>query len=202
MRNVQDCLREADIDKLISCYIEQYPVYLKQICLDHIYDDVRTVKELVEQFRAELRQYIERLCSMDVQVSLDGKDYILFAHKHLGNWYEEPLYSLVCIQELMEKGVAANTYSCITDKQAMIMGYYVSEAGYKSKTISFNGLLEWDVSNVTDMSYMFYKTGVYYGAIKNPLNLSSWNDKVGNVTNYNNFNTNITNEVIAPTWVN
>jgi hypothetical protein len=59
-------------------------------------------------------------------------------------------------------------------------------------------LSNWDVSNVTDMSYMFSYTALNYKSWS--MDLSNWN--VSKVTVYEGFNNNSEKKITSPTWVN
>ena len=130
MKTVQDYFKEADTDKLINYYLYEHPVKV-----DEISDENKRIIDVKSHVRTVLREYIERLCSMNIETSEDGKEYILFAHKMQRDGVEDDSYSLVCLQELKEKGVEAETYSYIFDRQAKIMGFQVSDTAYTQKNL-------------------------------------------------------------------
>lgn len=134
MKNVQQYLKEADSEKLINEYLYVYP-----IDVNHVFDETMSVKELKDLVKNNLRKYIERLQTMEIEPSKNGKEYALFAHKVYKEGYADEAYSLVCLQELLEKGDQAETYAYEFTKQAEIMGFFVSDADYTQKNI--DGLL-------------------------------------------------------------
>ena len=68
-------------------------------------------------------------------------------------------------------------------------------AGRKATTWNIGNISGWDTSNVTNMQWMFRYAGV---DAEFSLDLSVWN--VCNVTDYTDFNTDVTDKVIAPNW--
>ena len=64
-----------------------------------------------------------------------------------------------------------------------------------SKQFSLGDLSKWNTSNVTDMSYMFRKTGY---EVKMKLDVSNWN--VRNVTSYDGFNKYMKESILEPKW--
>ena len=130
MKTVQEYFREADADRLVSYYLYKHPIKLEDIS-----DENQKVSEVKNHIRTMLKEYIERLCTMNIEVNEDGKEYVLFVHKMQQEGVEEDSCSLVCLQELKDKGIAAETYSYIFDRQAKIMGFKVSDAAYTQKNL-------------------------------------------------------------------
>ena len=130
MKTVQEYFRQADTEKLIRYYLYEHPVKI-----DDITDETRRIADVKEFVRKVLREYIERLCSLDIESSEDGKEYILFVHKMQKEGIADDTYSLVCLQELAENGVEAQTYAYNFDHQAKIMGFKVSDAAYTQKNL-------------------------------------------------------------------
>ena len=122
--------KKSRSDQLINYYLYKYPVVL-----DDISDEHQKISKVKNHIRTVLKEYIERLCSMNIEVNEDGKEYVLFVHKMQQDGVEEDTCSLVCQQELQDKGVAAETYSYVFDRQAKIMGFKVSDAAYTQKNI-------------------------------------------------------------------
>lgn len=122
--------KKSRSDQLINYYLYKYPVVL-----DDISDEHQKISKVKNHIRTVLKEYIERLCSMNIEVNKDGKEYVLFVHKMQQDGVEEDTCSLVCQQELQDKGVAAETYSYVFDRQAKIMGFKVSDAAYTQKNI-------------------------------------------------------------------
>ena len=130
MKTVQEYFKEADADQLINYYLYKHPIKLEDIS-----DENQKISEVKNHIRTMLKEYIERLCSMNIEVNEDGKEYVLFVHKMQQDGVEEDHCSLVCLQELKDKGIAAETYSYIFDRQAKIMGFKVSDAAYTQKNL-------------------------------------------------------------------
>jgi len=130
MKTVQKYFKEADADQLINYYLYKHPIKLEDIS-----DENQKISEVKNHIRTVLKEYIGRLCSMNIEVNEDGKEYILFVHKIQQDGVEEDSCSLVCLQELRDKGVAAETYSYVFDRQAKIMGVKVSDAAYTQKNL-------------------------------------------------------------------
>lgn len=125
MKNVQQYLKEADSERLINEYLYVYP-----IDVNHVSDETMSVKELKDLVKNNLRKFIERLQTMEIEPSKNGKEYALFAHKVYKDDFAEESHSLVCLQELIENGEQAETYAYEFTKQAEIMGFLVSDATY------------------------------------------------------------------------
>lgn len=130
MKTVQEYFRKADADKLINYYLHKHPVKLEDITQDN-----EKILDAKNRIRKRLKEYIERLRSMDIEDGEDGKEYILFVHKMQQDGAEEDTASLVCRQELRDKGLEAETYSYVFDRQAKIMGFKVSDAAYTQKNL-------------------------------------------------------------------
>lgn len=130
MKTIQEYFREADIEELIRYYLYEHPVKI-----DDISDENRRIVDVKEHIRGLLGGYVERLRSIDIESSEDGKEYILFVHKMQQEGLEDDSYSLVCLQELEKDGVDAQTYSYIFDRQEKIMGFKVAETSYTQKHI-------------------------------------------------------------------
>ena len=130
MKTVQEYFREADADKLVNYYLYRHPVKLEDILNEN-----EKIIDAKNRIRKMLQKYIERLRSMDIEPGEDGKEYVLFAHKMQQDGAEEDTGSLVCLQELKDKGVVAETYSYVFDRQAKIMGFKVSDAAYTQKNL-------------------------------------------------------------------
>ena len=131
MKTVQEYFREADADKLVSHYLYKHPIKVNDIL-----DDNQKIVEVKNHVRTVLKKYIERLRAMNIETtSEDGREYILFVHKMQQDGGEEDSCSLVCLQELREKGMAAETYSYVFERQAKIMGFKASDAAYTQKNL-------------------------------------------------------------------
>ena len=78
------------------------------------------------------------------------------------------------------------------------MSNMFSNTGYSSDIFTLDLGDNFDTSNVTDMSKMFYQAGVYSHVFK--LDCSGWD--VALVVEYDNFNYDVEDKVIAPEWVN
>ena len=125
MKTVQEYFMTVNADMLINHYLYDHPVNLNDVS-----DDNQMIGDVKKHIRTVLKDYIERLRSVDIEKNEDGKEYILFVHKIQSEGVADDSYSLVCLQELREEGVEAQTYSYIFDRQAKIMGFKVSDAKY------------------------------------------------------------------------
>lgn len=76
------------------------------------------------------------------------------------------------------------------------MSYMFAGMGYFSTTFSLGDLSKWNVSNVTNMTSMFQQTGVQATWY---INCTKWN--VGKVTSYEMFNFDASSQVNEPRWV-
>ena len=130
MKLVQDYLKETDTDLLINQYLYAHPLKL-----DDLSDEEKSVKEKKKTIREKLRCYVERLRTLEIRTAENGKEYILFAHRVIGDGYGDIEYSLVCKQEVLEKGVDAQTYSYMFDRQDLIMGFMVSDTRFTQKNV-------------------------------------------------------------------
>lgn len=130
MKTVQAYLREMDREKLINAYLYENPINVFKVT-----DETLTIKEAKDRVKGNLQKYIERLCKLPIQKSEDGKDYMLFAHSALKDGYHGIESSLVCIQDLKEKGKDVDTYGYMFIKQHEIMGYMISDEEFTQKNI-------------------------------------------------------------------
>jgi len=69
------------------------------------------------------------------------------------------------------------------------------ETATSSNSFEIKGLENWDVSSVTNMGNMFMNAGLISTYT---LDLSSWKNKVSNVTDYNSFDNNVEDKIISP----
>lgn len=130
MKNVQAYLKEMDKEKLINEYLYDNPINIFKLN-----DESLTIKEAKDRIKGNLRKYIDRLCSLPIEKSEDGKDYMLFAHRVLKDGYHEIESSLVCIQDLKEKGEDVDTYGYMFIKQNEVMGYMISDEEFTQKNL-------------------------------------------------------------------
>ena len=130
MRTVQEYLKKIDDERLINEYLCEHPIHLHEVS-----DESMTIKEARALVKTKLQRYLERLRTMELEVSEDGKEYALFAHGVLKDGFQEEVYSLVCLQELIEKGEEAESYAYEFTRQAEIMGFLVSDAEFTQRHI-------------------------------------------------------------------
>lgn len=122
-KTVQEFLREADTDRLISEYCYKYPVDIFQLDADEC-----TIGEIKRSIREKLKNYIERLRTIETAPHSDGRHYVFFANKHLDEESSEIKCSLICMEELEEKPIEQiESYSYILAKQEEIMGTIIAE---------------------------------------------------------------------------
>lgn len=130
VKTVQEYLIEIDSEKLINEYLYTHPINLHEVS-----DDTMTIKKMKELVRKKLQHYIERLQTIKIAPSEEGKEYVLFAHKVLEDGFDEEKYSLVCLQEVMENDTKVESYAYELTRQAEIMGFKISDAEYTQKHI-------------------------------------------------------------------
>ena len=122
-KTVQEFLREADSDRLISEYCYKYPVDIFQLDADEC-----TIGEIKRSIREKLKNYIERLRAIETASHSDGRHYVFFANKHLDEEYGGIECSLICMEELEEKPIEQiESYSYILERQEEIMGTIIAE---------------------------------------------------------------------------
>jgi hypothetical protein len=131
MKTIQEYLKGADVVRLVQEYFTIHPINYGAISdKDNLtVNQIRTIGE------NRMTEYIHKLQSLEITPSDDGKEYILFAHKCIIEGIEDEAYSLVCKQELLEKGTEATTYAYEYSKHSEVMGYMVSEAEFTQKNI-------------------------------------------------------------------
>lgn len=121
MERAQDYLKRTDVNALIAFFLYKYDIPLSDIS-----DDDVTVGDVKMAMKQALRVYVKHLCSLDIKPSDNDKDYIFFTYNK-NRQISEPIDSLICLQELHEKGVEAPLYSYHYIPQEEIMGYYISD---------------------------------------------------------------------------
>ena len=122
-KTVQEYLREADSDRLISEYCYKYPVDIFRLDADEC-----TIGEIKRSIREKLKNYIERLRTIETAPHSDGRHYVFFANKHLDEELGGIECSLICMEELEEKPIEQiESYSYILDRQEEIMGIIIAE---------------------------------------------------------------------------
>ena len=147
MKTVQEYLREVDTERLIKEYTQTYPLNIWEIEEENL-----TIREIEESVQIMLHKYIERLKKMKVRKSADGKQYVFFAYESIEEDFTKNKYSLVCMQEILEKGLEAEDYAYEYTLQDEIMGYLISDVEYTQQNIY--GLL---VDVLFEASYFGYE---------------------------------------------
>lgn len=131
MKIVQEYLKEADEERLIHEYFYMHPINYEELK-----DKTElSIKEIKKRIQDNLKAYIKRLQNIKTEPSDDGKTYILYAYKTLKDGFEDVSYSLICLQELIEKGNDVSDYDYSFSKQEEIMGYLISDTDYTQKHI-------------------------------------------------------------------
>ena len=87
MKSVQEYLKEIDTERLVNEYLYAHPIQLHEVMDENI-----AVKKIKELAKAKLRKYIERLQSLEIEPSEDGREYVLFVHKTLKDGFGEETY--------------------------------------------------------------------------------------------------------------
>ena len=120
MRTVQDILRELDTERLIDTYLYDHPIQYEE------WKD-RTVSEIQNQYRKRLREFIDRLRTMQVKPPEDGRISLFYVHRCIKDEFDDVSFHLIYLDEFREKGYDCQSYAYEFDEQAKIVGYYVAE---------------------------------------------------------------------------
>lgn len=121
MKNVQTYLKELDREKQIDYFLERDPVPYTKPEWSH-----RPVSDVTEYWRKEISGFIDRLCNLEIKPSKDG-ECIFFVHYIMENFYKEPCFSLVHLNEFKTDPYNAYSYAYEFQNQAEIVGYLVAE---------------------------------------------------------------------------
>lgn len=130
MRTIQEYFKEANIDELVGTYLYNHPVNLHELP-----DKDISITEAKERIKEKLRDFINRLQTMEAESPEDGITRIFFAHKIDDDWTGPTAYSLVDLNELLENGEDAQVYGHLFTKQAQVMGYLVADTKYTQNHI-------------------------------------------------------------------
>ena len=120
MRTVQDILRELDTDRLIDTYLYDHPIRYED------WED-RTVAEIQNQYRIRLREFIDRLRTMQIKPPEDGRISLFYVHRCIKDDFDDVSFHLIYLDEFREKGYDCESYAYEFEEQAEIVGYYVAE---------------------------------------------------------------------------
>ena len=124
MKTVQEWLQELDTEKLIQEYLYKEPIKFDQEAFQNL-----TVSQVRYTVTQSIREYIERLRIIPVEAPADGRQGLLYVHRAIdGDIITDSLaFSLVLVDELLEKGSAATDYAYELNSQTEIMGYLVAD---------------------------------------------------------------------------
>ena len=131
MKTVQQYLRELDTRKLVDAFLEKEPVNYEKPGYKH---DL-TVRMIRNHARKTIREYINRLRSLEVRPSLSGKRYVLFVHDVIDE-QDDICTELIDPDELLEKGPKGiSSWAYEFNEQAEIVGYHVADTEMNRKHI-------------------------------------------------------------------
>ncbi|MBQ7434127.1 MAG: hypothetical protein IJV50_11855 [Lachnospiraceae bacterium] len=123
MKTVQEYLRELDQEQLITTYLHAHPIEYDK--LPNMMD--MTVREIRKKYKQQLQNYIDRLCGLKMKNSCDGQNGVLYVHRCFEDRDTDLYFSMVPLDELLEKGVCAQNYSYVMCDQAEIISFLVAE---------------------------------------------------------------------------
>ena len=124
MKTVQQHLNELDKDKLVSVYIHEYGE--GYVTFDHSSD--RTVREIKAMLQRKISDYVDRLRTIPVSTTEDGKVGVLLAHRYASDGSSDMMFSLVHADEVLEDISTVESYGYELQDQSEIMGYFVSDS--------------------------------------------------------------------------
>ena len=130
MKTIQETIKELDKERLINHYLYKYPIQFETLK-----DEDRTVKQIKQRAHDRLSEYIDRLASLEIIEPEDGKHGLVFVHRFLEDGFDEPIFEMVVLEELLELGTAAQNYGIEFTKQEEILGYFVADSVYTQQNI-------------------------------------------------------------------
>lgn len=118
MKTVQDWLRESNVEELIGTFLYENPI--NPIMIE---DKSRTVAEVIESAKENLRSLIQYLLSLDVTQSEDG---VFFASKTRSNQHPEVCAVLSMRKDILESELPQD-YAWDFTPWEELMGYGMAE---------------------------------------------------------------------------
>lgn len=130
MKTVQETLKNINKDELIGTCFYKYPIDFDYLLFKHPeYGDV-SINELKNKFRQNRLKTIDKLSSVDITPPEDGHQGLLYAHRILKDGFDEPETELVLLDELLEKGSAAQEFAYFYTPQSEIAGFLIADTPY------------------------------------------------------------------------
>lgn len=105
-KTIQEYFCAADKNELAKEYLKTYLTKLNEIKNKEL-----TVEEIIFKAEKKILEYIERLQSLTIEKSEDGKTGVLFVHKICGTEIDENSYSLILLEELQKDETDVHAYA-------------------------------------------------------------------------------------------
>ncbi|WP_270457092.1 DUF6557 family protein [Lactobacillus gasseri] len=118
MRTVQEVLKNIDEDKLIENYFNEHPLMVNK------FDDDMTIGQIKSGSKKLMKEYIDRLRSLNTTTNKDQMIYYVYEYLH--DTSLEQYIAVSPLAELREKGAQSSSYGIEYTKQEEILGYYVA----------------------------------------------------------------------------
>lgn len=120
MKTVQEYFRTLDEDRLISAYLYNNPVTMKEFEKSDA-----SLTAINEKIKSTLHQYIERLRTLPIEkTDFEG---VLYVHRIIKDEISSEAFSLINLKELREKGHEATDYGYEFSTQNEIVGFQVAD---------------------------------------------------------------------------
>lgn len=147
MKTVQECLKELDIEDLITCYLALEPLQ-REIIGRMKKKDNKSAKELWLQYYDFIRDYIEYIRQVPIEPT--DEPGVLFVYEAVETQYTDKCYHELChISELKKDGVEAEGYSYHLSTHGKVAGFLVADT-------------ERTQENLLDlMTYVLYEASFY-----------------------------------------
>lgn len=132
MKKVQEYFKEVNEEELIDSYFYDHPIeYEKEYFMD------KTVESIRENAKSRVRDYIERLRTLPIEASEDGKIGIFLVHKIPASIDSNAFnaYCLVHMDELFSEG-KAESYAYEFCRQEEILGWYIADNPYTQENLT------------------------------------------------------------------
>lgn len=130
MKTVQETLKNINKDELIGTYFYKYPIDFDYLLFKHPEYGEISINELKNKFRQNRLKTIDKLSSVDITPPEDGHRGLLYAHRILKDGFDEPETELVLLDELLEKGSAAQEFAYFYTPQSEIAGFLIADTPY------------------------------------------------------------------------
>ena len=130
MKTVQETLKNINKDELIGTCFYKYPIDFDYLLFKHPEYGEISINELKNRFRQNRLKTIDKLSSVDITPPEDGHQGILYAHRILKDGFDEPETELVLLDELLEKGSAAQEFAYFYTPQSEIAGFLIADTPY------------------------------------------------------------------------